>query len=122
MRDLAGVFKALGDETRLMILALLLKKRELCVCDFEGALEISQSKASRHLRTLLHAGFLKDRRGGLWVYYRISHDLSDDHKVILKALQKLFKGERTEKLYARLDHWLETKDVTELACAVGQTT
>jgi ArsR family transcriptional regulator, arsenate/arsenite/antimonite-responsive transcriptional repressor len=45
---------------------------ELCVCDIMGALGITQSKASRHLRYLFNAGLVTDRREGLWMYYRIS--------------------------------------------------
>lgn len=62
MRNLASVFRALADETRLQMLALIMKYEELCVCDFVNVLEITQSKASRHLRYLLNAGFLQDRR------------------------------------------------------------
>ena len=34
MRNEAQIFKALADETRLKMVALLLKRGELCVCDF----------------------------------------------------------------------------------------
>ena len=56
MRGLAEIFKALSEETRLQIMGMLRLHGELCVCDVEGALEITQSKPSRHLRTLLHEG------------------------------------------------------------------
>ncbi|NIP15053.1 MAG: ArsR family transcriptional regulator, partial [Pseudomonadales bacterium] len=38
---------------RLNILALLFGHGELCVCEVERFLRVSQSKASRHLRYLL---------------------------------------------------------------------
>ncbi len=110
MRDLADSFKALGDETRLMMLALLLKKKELCVCDFEGTLQISQSKASRHLQTLKHAGYLLDRREGLWVHYRINPDLGENHKGVVKLLRKLLRGDRVEELNDQLERWLKEKN------------
>lgn len=116
MRELADLFKALGDETRLMMLALLLKRPELCVCDFEGTLQISQSKASRHLQTLKHAGFLSDRREGLWVHYRVSKDLGDDHKALIRVLRKLLSGERIEALFLQLDRWLEVKSGITTEC------
>ena len=50
-RALTGVLKALADETRLKMLALLLEQTELCVCHFEQILEITQSKASRRYST-----------------------------------------------------------------------
>jgi ArsR family transcriptional regulator len=64
------LFKALSDETRLKLVVLLFK-RELCVCQIEAALGISQTKASRHLAVLRHAGLLKARRDGLWIYYTL---------------------------------------------------
>lgn len=64
------LFKILSDETRLR-LVILLYKRELCVCQIEAALGISQTKASRHLAILRRAGLLKARRDGLWIYYTL---------------------------------------------------
>ena len=68
---LASVHKALGDATRIRIVNLLAHLGELCVCDVESILEVSQSKASRHLTYLKNAGVVTDRRDGTWVYYRL---------------------------------------------------
>ena len=62
MIALANLFKALADETRLRILALLTDCDELCVCDIEQVLSITQSKASRHLRYLANVGLVEGRR------------------------------------------------------------
>ena len=48
MKNVAHIFKALSDETRLRILALL-HSGELCVCDLMVALDLPQSTVSRHL-------------------------------------------------------------------------
>ena len=72
---LEGLFKALGDRTRLRILGLL-AHGEVCVCDIHGALDIPQTTASRHLAYLRRAGLVATRRDGLWVHYRLA-DLSD---------------------------------------------
>ena len=50
VRSFSRLFKALGDETRLRIVALL-SHGELCVCHVEEALRLSQPKVSRHLAT-----------------------------------------------------------------------
>jgi len=71
MKAAALFFKVLADESRLQILWLLSNHRELCVCDIMAALEITQSKASRHLGTLRHAGLVSDRKEGLWSYYAL---------------------------------------------------
>ncbi len=76
MRSTAQFFKILADEARLQILWLLFNHRELCVCDLMAALDITQSKASRHLSTLKHAGLVTDRKEGLWSFYAVKpvHD------------------------------------------------
>ena len=89
MRDLADVFKALAEETRLEILALLANHGELCVCDLQEVLGIIQSKTSRHLQYLKHAGLLTDRRAGLWVHYRIAAGLDPERKAIVAVLRRL---------------------------------
>ena len=64
MREAARFFKALSDESRLKMLWLLFNRQELCVCDVMAVLEITQSKASRHLSALRHIGIATDRREG----------------------------------------------------------
>lgn len=122
MRELATTFAALADPTRLEMLALLLKHGELCVCDFVGTLGISQSKASRHLRYLWHAGLLTDRRAGLWVYYRLSPKLGDDGKAIVAALERLFGLRNLSDLEKRLKKWLKSKGRADACKSVPRPT
>jgi ArsR family transcriptional regulator len=65
------LFRALGDETRLRLLAQL-HAGEQCVCDLTDELEASQSRLSFHLKILKDAGLVTDRRDGRWVYYAIN--------------------------------------------------
>lgn len=78
MRDFAKLFKALSDETRIRILKVLLE-RECCVCEVMQALDISQSRASRNLRVLEDAGFIKSRRDGPWVIYSIAEQTTSSY-------------------------------------------
>ncbi|WP_199172686.1 metalloregulator ArsR/SmtB family transcription factor [Petrotoga sp. 9PWA.NaAc.5.4] len=41
------LFKSLGDENRLRILNLLMQQQELCVCELEVLLEMTQSNVSK---------------------------------------------------------------------------
>ena len=91
MQELAELFKALADDTRLCILAMLLKYSELCVCDFEGALGITQSKSSRHLRNLLNAGLVQNRREGAWMLYRLTDKPNQQQQQIHALLHSLFE-------------------------------
>jgi len=78
MRDFAKLFKALSDETRIRILKVLLE-RECCVCEVMQVLDISQSRASRNLRVLEDAGFIKSRRDGPWVVYSIAEQATSSY-------------------------------------------
>lgn len=72
--ELAVLFRALGDETRLRIFSLLAKS-ELCVCEIEDLLGLSQSLVSNHLAVLRRAGLVDSRRDeedGRWIFYRAS--------------------------------------------------
>jgi ArsR family transcriptional regulator len=70
LRPLSRLMKALGDETRLRMVALL-AHGELCVCHLEGALGLTQSNTSRQLAVLRAAGVVEARREGGWVHYRL---------------------------------------------------
>ena len=72
--ELADLFKALSDTTRIRILCLLLG-REFCVADIEHALGVSQSAVSHQLRLLKQAHLVKFRRDGKNIVY----SLADDH-------------------------------------------
>lgn len=105
MRELADIFKALGDETRLKIMALLIHHGELCVCDIENVLGASQSKTSRHLRYLLHAGLVTDRREGLWAYYRIAANADERVKLLRTSLKKLLTPELIADIEQSFKGW-----------------
>ena len=68
--DLALLFAALSDRTRLRLLNLM-DGREVCVCYFVEILGQSQPKISRHLAYLRRAGVVAARREGKWMHYGI---------------------------------------------------
>jgi ArsR family transcriptional regulator len=68
--DLALLFAALSDRTRLRLLNLM-DGREVCVCYFVEILGQSQPKISRHLAYLRRAGIVVARREGKWMHYKI---------------------------------------------------
>jgi ArsR family transcriptional regulator len=89
VRAFSSLFKALGDETRLRIVALL-SHGELCVCHLEEALGLSQPKVSRHLGILRMTGVVQHRRAGSWVYYALARQADRDCEQQLRALVKSF--------------------------------
>ena len=102
-RTLASVYKALADETRVKMLALLLEQPELCVCHLERTLDITQSKASRHLRYLLNAGLLQDRREGVWMHYRLAQDMPPGLRALVESVGSMLEPSVLDDLRTRLD-------------------
>ena len=87
MKSTAKLFKSVADETRLRILMLLAEHDELCVCDLMAALELPQSTVSRHLAYLKNAGWLDDRRAGVWMRYSLSGNLSFIQADVLNTIR-----------------------------------
>ena len=74
--EMAGVFKSLGDLTRLQIIYLLATDStgKLGVGDLADRLGISQPAVSQHLKTLKGEGIVYSRREGFYVYYTFNHE------------------------------------------------
>lgn len=68
------LLKALGDETRLRIVNLLEGEEELCACQIEGVLNVTQSNASRHLSRLREVGLVSVRRSRQWAFFSLVKD------------------------------------------------
>ncbi|MCC7186556.1 MAG: metalloregulator ArsR/SmtB family transcription factor [Acidobacteria bacterium] len=81
---LEQLFKALADDTRLRILALL-ASGEVCVCNIHGALDLPQPAVSRHLAYLRKSGLVAARRDGLWMHYRLEVPANPAVSKVLKA-------------------------------------
>ena len=95
MENISTIFQSLDDETRLRILALLLDADELCVCYLVDVLKLPQSTVSRHLALLKNAGWLKDRRDGVWIHYSINRSLTPIQQFILPVLRNFLPATET---------------------------
>ena len=83
-------FKVLADETRLRCLTLIFKNQEVCVCELIHALDLPQSKISRHLAIIKLNNLISQRREGQWVLYSVAPELSDfKHKIISMTIEQL---------------------------------
>lgn len=65
------VFKALADESRLRIIAVL-AQGDFNVNELIEVLQMGQSRISRHLKILADSGIVTYRREGNWIYYALS--------------------------------------------------
>ena len=76
--QMADIFKALSDASRLKIVLTLLQQ-EHCVCEIATICKQTDSAVSHQLRYLRTLKIVKNRRQGKIVYYSID----DDHVVEL---------------------------------------
>ena len=70
----APLLKALADPVRLRLLSLVASHAdgEACVCDLNGAFDLSQPTISHHLKVLHESGLLQRTKRGVWVYYSVT--------------------------------------------------
>lgn len=92
--DLALLFAALADRTRLRLLNLM-QGREVCVCYFVEILKQSQPKISRHLAYLRRAGIVSARREGKWMHYRTERPDGAGAAAILEVTLRSLAADRT---------------------------
>ena len=102
MIGLSSLFKALSEDSRLRMLALLQRHGELCVCEVESVLGLSQSTASRHLRSLARSGWVESRREGKWVDYGLAEPQTDEHRLLRDALPELLRSVDTPTVAAEM--------------------
>jgi ArsR family transcriptional regulator len=84
--DLIEIFKALGDKNRIRILNLLIRQ-ELCVCEIETMLNMTQSNASRHLNKLKTSGVITSEKKSQWVYYRIDNKFIEENNLLYEFIK-----------------------------------
>lgn len=72
-RELARIFKALSDPTRIQLVSIIAAHDggAACVCDLTAPVGLSQSTVSHHLKILADAGILARTQRGKWAYYAI---------------------------------------------------
>jgi ubiquinone/menaquinone biosynthesis C-methylase UbiE/DNA-binding transcriptional ArsR family regulator len=87
LTQLVEVLRAVGEPTRLRILALL-SRAELTVTELTTILRQSQPRVSRHLKLLTDAGVIDRAREGAWVFYRAREvgEIAEVKAALLKHL------------------------------------
>jgi DNA-binding transcriptional ArsR family regulator len=83
--------KTLGNDTRYSIARLLAAAdRELCVCEINPVVDVSDSAISHALSDLYDAGLVTRRKDGTWRYY----ETTDRAEALLDALDETREGAR----------------------------
>lgn len=109
-------FKALSDENRLRIVNLLLSS-ELCVCEIELILGMTQSNASRHLTKLKSAGIIDSYKDSQWVHYKIDEGFLKSDKELVMYMKVNFSKDSiytmdSENLCSYKKSSMGCKDIT----------
>ena len=82
--QIAGLFRLLGDASRVRLLYALLEAGELCVSDLASVTSTTETCVSHALRLLRTARIVKTRRDGRMMHY----SLDDDHVRMLLELSR----------------------------------
>jgi len=91
MKSLEKIFKALGSQTRLRILALLFEEKELIVGDIGEELSMRLPRVSRNLSILENVGLVRSRRRSNRILYSLNRALPQVfHRQLLKLLETGF--------------------------------
>ncbi|MEK4876967.1 MULTISPECIES: ArsR/SmtB family transcription factor [Paenibacillus] len=81
--DAVKIFKALGEPTRLNIVKLLSKHKELCCTELGEHLDFKGSTLSHHLKQLVDCGVLRlSRKEGTYHFYQLNQETLKRHVVI----------------------------------------
>ena len=100
MKPFIKVMKALSDPNRVKIIKML-QQKNLCVCEMQNALGISQPNVSKHLKILEEAGLVDYQKDGLWVNYFLADGRNSPY---------------ASSVLGNLKHWLEDDpEIVELA-------
>ena len=91
------IIKALADESRLRIICLLLYKSELCVCEIQEIIGLSQPTISFDLKKLEEAEIITYSKSGLWINYEINQNLDKNLKNVINLLINGIKNDKKIK-------------------------
>lgn len=83
LNQMSKITNALSDPIRLQIIYLLEQEDDICTCEFQELLDLTQSKVSYHLKILTDVGITERKVVGNWRHYSLIK------KDILKKIELL---------------------------------
>ena len=86
LKKITKILKALADESRIRMLALLKERNGLCVCEITEIIGLSQPTISSHLKKLQDAEIITYSKDGLWVNYSLDENMEKEVEQLLGAL------------------------------------
>jgi DNA-binding transcriptional ArsR family regulator len=101
--DLADVFFALGDATRLKLIALMCAGGAFSIAQLTASTEISRQAVTKHLQVLAGAGLVHDLRVGRERLWQFDATQVDEARRTLELI-----GRQWEHALGKLKRFVET--------------
>jgi ArsR family transcriptional regulator len=89
LKKITKILKALADESRIRIVALLKKRNGLCVCEITEIIGLSQPTVSSHLKKLQDAEIITYSKDGLWVKYSLDENMEKEIEQFLDSIVQI---------------------------------
>lgn len=89
LKKITKILKALADESRIRIVALLKERNGLCVCEITEIIGLSQPTISSHLKKLQDAEIITYSKDGLWVNYSLDENMEKEVEQLLGAVVRI---------------------------------
>ena len=99
---LSGIFAALGDPTRLKLVALLCAGGAFSIAHLTASTDISRQGVTKHLRVLADAGVVRDVKRGRERLWQLEPDQLDDARRALEVI-----GRQWDEALDRLKAFVE---------------
>jgi DNA-binding transcriptional ArsR family regulator len=99
---LSGIFAALGDPTRLKLVALLCAGGAFSIAHLTESTDISRQGVTKHLRVLADAGVVRDVKRGRERLWQLEPDRLDDARRALEII-----GRQWDEALDRLKAFVE---------------
>ena len=87
-KDSAPVFAALGDETRLHVVARLCEEGPLSITELTDGAGVSRQAVTKHLQVLLGAGLVKNARDGRENVWELEPDRLAEARRLLELISR----------------------------------
>lgn len=102
---LAPTFAALGDPTRLKLVAILSEGGAYSISQLTETTDISRQGVTKHLNVLAEAGVISDLKAGRERLWQLEPEKIDEARLALEAV-----GREWEQALGRLKSFIEKND------------
>jgi DNA-binding transcriptional ArsR family regulator len=92
LRSNASIFAALGDETRLSLLAKLASGEPQSIARLASGIRLSRQAVTKHLRVLEGAGVVRCARVGRESRFALEPQPIDDARTYLESVSRMWDG------------------------------